>query len=46
MNVKEFVFGGDRWVHIQMMANEVWVHPQSFIEAPCKHIDIPSKETN
>ena len=30
----------DSWVDIQIMANEVWIHPRSFIGTSCEHINI------
>ena len=36
--------GGDRWINIQMMADEVWIHPWGFISVPCKRINIFPKE--
>ena len=37
---------GDRWVNIQVMINEVGIHPGSFISILGKHINVLSKESN
>ena len=45
MSADEVVCCGDnRWIDIQMVENEVWVHSWSFISTPRKYIDIFSKE--
>jgi len=36
---------GDRWINIQLMTNEIWIHPESFISTPSKHINVLSKES-
>ena len=36
---------GDRWIDIQIMTNEIQVHPKSFISTPSKHINIFSRES-
>ena len=34
----------DSQVNIQMMANELWIYPRSFISIPGKYINIPPKK--
>ena len=37
---------GNHWVNVQMVTNEVWIHPGSLISAPSKYIHILPKEGN
>ena len=41
---KELLPKGHYQINIQMVTNEVWVHPWSFISTPCKDIDVSFKE--
>ena len=34
----------DGWVNVQMMADEIQVHPQGLISVPCKHINVSFEE--
>ena len=36
--------GGNRWNDIQMMTDEVRIHPRSFISNLCEHVNIPSEK--
>ena len=35
---KGYFLGGNRWIDIQMVTNETWVHPQGFISIPREYI--------
>ena len=41
---RRLFFGGDRWIDIQMVTNEIWIHPRSFISTLCERINISSKK--
>ena len=38
------LFGDDRQINIQMMANKIWIQPRSLVCALCKHINIPHEK--
>ena len=41
---RQFFLGSDGWVNVQMMVDEIRVHPRGLISVPCKHINVSSKE--
>ena len=41
---KKLLFRGDRWVDIQIVADETRIHPWSFASTPCENIDVPPKK--
>ena len=41
---KRLLSEGDRWTNVQIMADEVRIHPWGFISIPCKYINIFPKE--
>ena len=41
---RRLLLGSDGWVNVQMIADEIRVHPRGLISVPCKHINVSFEE--
>ena len=43
---RQLLLRGDTWLNVQMMTNEIWIHPGSFISTPREHVNVFPEENN